>query len=483
MRHLLYYKLTSDFTADQTDVGGDGTKVVSVVNSVARCADTRKIYYRESGDMSDVTPCTVTVHFKWQELTIAPDEVVNTKRYIGKSAKVCLQSKMVEGYTPVHKSYTLTVSGDTEYTFEYNNNYQSVPLTFEIMSGGTIIWKRESNNSPLEVIEYSLNGGDWVAITSTTATQPQISVSDGDIVQFRGNNASYSSSVGGGNIFSGTCTFNIKGNIMSLIKKTGFSELDTLVSAYTFYHLFNGNTGIVSAKLLVLPATTLADNCYNSMFQGCTSLTAAPALPATTLTQSCYRSMFWGCTSLTRAPELPATTLARNCYTYMFWGCTSLTRAPELPATTLTQSCYSSMFWGCTSLTRAPELPATTLAQSCYIRMFYGCTSLTAAPALPATTLTSNCYDGMFYGCTGLSSAPVLPATTLADSCYSSMFYGCTSLNYIKCLATNISASNCTYSWVNGVSSTGTFVKPNATDWSSKTGTNGIPSNWAIQDA
>ena len=34
--------------------------------------------------------------------------------------------------------------------------------------------------------------------------------------------------------------------------------------------------------------------------------------------------MFAGCTSLTTAPELPATTLADYCYMSMFQGCTKL---------------------------------------------------------------------------------------------------------------------------------------------------------------
>ena len=66
------------------------------------------------------------------------------------------------------------------------------------------------------------------------------------------------------------------------------------------------------------------DNCYESMFHGCTGLTAAPELPATTLTEYCYSSMFSGCTGLTAAPELPATTLAGGCYNAMFNGCTGL---------------------------------------------------------------------------------------------------------------------------------------------------------------
>ena len=57
--------------------------------------------------------------------------------------------------------------------------------------------------------------------------------------------------------------------------------------------------------------------------------------------------MFMDCTSLTQAPELPATTLANYCYNAMFSNCTSLTQAPELPATTLANSCYDYMFNNC----------------------------------------------------------------------------------------------------------------------------------------
>ena len=147
---------------------------------------------------------------------------------------------------------------------------------------------------------------------------------------------------------------------------------------------------------------TMANYCYYYMFQGCTSLTQAPALPATTLADYCYSFMFSGCTSLTQAPALPSTTLAIFCYYGMFYDCTSLTQAPTLPATTLSGYCYADMFNGCTSLTQAPTLPATTLSDSCYVNMFNGCTSLIQAPVLPSTTLSQYCYNGMFYGCTSL---------------------------------------------------------------------------------
>ena len=90
----------------------------------------------------------------------------------------------------------------------------------------------------------------------------------------------------------------------------------------------------------------------------------------------------------------------------------------------------------------------------------------------------------LFYNCSNIVNVDsnLLPATTLANYCYQFMFQGCTKLNYIKMLATNISASNCLSNWVNSVSSTGTFVK-NASMTSLPTGTSGIPSGWAVQNA
>jgi hypothetical protein len=48
-------------------------------------------------------------------------------------------------------------------------------------------------------------------------------------------------------------------------------------------------------------------------------------------------------------------------------------------------------------------------------------------------------------------------------------------------LATDISASNCLYSWVNGVASSGTFVK-NSAMTSLSSGTSGIPEGWVVED-
>ena len=73
-------------------------------------------------------------------------------------------------------------------------------------------------------------------------------------------------------------------------------------------------------------STEVPEYCFLSLFQGCNTLTEAPALPATTLAgaEDCYYAMFEGCKSLTTAPELKADTLTNYCYNCMFDGCTSL---------------------------------------------------------------------------------------------------------------------------------------------------------------
>ena len=362
-------------------------------------------------------------------------------------------------------------------TVDYPKQY----LTFEVVDGGNITIKA-SNANVAKTIQYSTdNGSTWTSLTtSTTAQELGGTLNVGDKVLVKGTNTTYGTN-SYYNTFGGTAKVNVYGNIMSLISGDSFANSKTLTANYTFIKLFNSYTNLLSAENLILPATELSSQCYDSMFYGCKSLVNAPTLPATTLAIGCYRYMFQGCTNLVNAPELPATTLANYCYQQMFYGCTSLTTSPVLSATTLKTYCYEYMFSRCTGLTSAPELPATTLATYCYDSMFQGCTSITSAPELPATKLANYCYNSMFYGCTNLVNAPVLPAKTLKSGCYRYMFYGCRSLNYIKCLATDISASNCLSNWVNGVASSGTFVKDaNMTSWT--TGTSGIPTGWTVQN-
>ena len=102
---------------------------------------------------------------------------------------------------------------------------------------------------------------------------------------------------------------------------------------------------------------------------------------------------------------------------------------------------------------------------------------------LPATTLAKNCYYYMFRGCTSLTTAPKLPATTLANRCYYYMFRDCASLNYIKAMFTTTPSTSYMSNWVNGVASSGTFVKNSAATWTSECGVSACPCGWAVRTA
>ena len=368
-----------------------------------------------------------------------------------------------------NKVYTTPENGG-----QSDSDYSAMYTTFVALEDGAFSFTKKGTGDD---IQYSKdNGSTWTPL----ASGEPLNVVTGDKVMWK---STITPNFGFGS-FSSNAKFNVSGNIMSLLYGDDFKKQTNLEGKdYAFYILFENCSFLIDASNLILPATTLANSCYQYMFSGCTSLTTAPELPATTLADYCYTNMFHGCTSLTTAPELPALNLATQCYYGMFYRCYNLTTSPSiLPATTLADYCYYEMFYGCARLTTAPELPATTLAYSCYYYMFNLCTSLTTAPELPATTLASKCYQGMFVDCTSLTTAPELPATTLASSCYQYMFTDCTNLKHITMLATDISASKCLKNWVSGVASTGAFTKHK--DMTSlPSGVSGIPEGWAVEDA
>ena len=158
-------------------------------------------------------------------------------------------------------------------------------------------------------------------------------------------------------------SYNVGGNIETIYNYTS----DNNMTSHFAYNLFKGDTHIINAGDLILPATTLANYCYYYMFYGCTGLTTAPVLPATSLAYNCYSYMFSGCTNLTTAPVLPATSLANNCYNSMFRGCTNLTTAPVLPATSLADNCYYEMFYQCSKLNKVISYNRTASSNS-YMR-------------------------------------------------------------------------------------------------------------------
>ncbi len=202
-----------------------------------------------------------------------------------------------------------------------HHDYSQDYLTFKVLTDGTIGWKSFGSETA-KTISYSINDGEWTSITA--GSDVTINVNANDVVEFKGNNQTYAKDKSNYSGFEGgTATFNIEGNIHSLLYGDDFANNNSLTnSTYQFCSLFK-KANVVSAENLILPANTLTDDCYRAMFSMCETLGNAPALPATTLAKECYWYMF-ECCAITTAPDLLATNLVSKCYGHMFVGCSNL---------------------------------------------------------------------------------------------------------------------------------------------------------------
>ncbi len=241
---------------------------------------------------------------------------------------------------------------------DYSKDYFTIVVT----EGGNIKFDTNYNTQGLSISKD--NGETWDEVGDDG-----IDVSEGDtiLVKCMLSNEYYDYDDSYNFITTSSESFKakIQGNIMSLLVSNDFMDTTVLENDY-LGGLFKNSEWLIDAQNLVLPATTLVEGCYESMFVKCSNLVTAPVLPATTLANGCYSNMFSGCTSLVTAPVLPATTLENACYSGMFQGCSSLITTPVLPATTLAVGCYSGMFQGCTSLNYVKAMFTTDISHGEY---------------------------------------------------------------------------------------------------------------------
>ena len=265
----------------------------------------------------------------------------------------------VYNFHGIEIQYSITQEGKAE--SPYSEQY----LTFDVLTSGDILWTHSGLTTPI-TISYSKDyGTTWQTVTTSTGGTP-ISVTAGEKVYFKGTNSRYTE--GDKTKFAafsgGTATYNIEGNVMSLIYGDNFSGQTTLTTAWALANVFNASN-VISAENLIMPATTLTDYCYRATLANCIHLTTPPELPATTLSEGCYWYMFDNDVAMTTAPDLPSTTLAVGCYVGMFHKCSGLTTAPDLSATTLPVSAYTSMFDACSHLSYIKCLATNIAATSC----------------------------------------------------------------------------------------------------------------------
>ena len=212
----------------------------------------------------------------------------------------------------VYLGDTCVYSGDTPTPHDYSADY----LTYVALGDNFVLsWSTNFTN----LLSYSLDSG-------ATWSEPSIGfevtlANSGDTIMLKGSGMTSSNIYPIGNLRPDfTVDYKVQGNIMSLLFGDNFAnqtDLTGYASAFKFF--FQGatkttpNEHLLSVENLVLPATTLAQSCYASMFLNCKSITTAPILPAATLTLECYQAMFRGCTSLNSITCLATDISASNC--------------------------------------------------------------------------------------------------------------------------------------------------------------------------
>ena len=301
----------------------------------------------------------------------------------------------IGGYDGIPSGWTINEPEQPEQPEQPEIEGKYLTMTLPEGSPTTQISIIKTNPNLNTNIKYRVNNGKWTDWDFTSSQA--ISANANDVIQWKGVNPNGLSTSSSGSFvfFQIPNEVHLSGNVMSLID--GVGDTKVIPCSYCFYGLFRG-TRIKTISEDFLPATTLTEHCYESMFQECTSLENAPELPATTLANSCYYYMFISCSKLVNAPKiLHATTLADSCCYYMFTGCSSLVSAPKLPATTLTNNCYNGMFQGCSKLQNITCL-ATNISAS-------GCTSMwLAGVASTGTFIKASGFDGWSTGVNGIPS-------------------------------------------------------------------------------
>ena len=240
---------------------------------------------------------------------------------------VGLVEKSGDEYTGKTSSYTVVVSNPSAEDLAKVD--KATPLTLLALADGKITVNFNGGITLTGDIHYTINAGAEQTIPKNTTGAFDIAVKKNDVVQLYSLNSSLGgNSVAGARggtraVDEGAKYINIRpsmkteifGNVMSLLKgKDGFADADALEAKNTFYGLFAGAEKLVNDadRLLVLPATTLKEGCYQDMFNGCKGIEKAPELPAPTLEKNCYQEMFYDCSKLNSVKCLATDITAEN---------------------------------------------------------------------------------------------------------------------------------------------------------------------------
>lgn len=289
------------------------TPIVITANTVVES------YAELLGRTSDTTKETCThnplIAYRWHAADINDEYVCSGgNKYYKEYYQVTYDGG--ETWTNIAPEETRTGTLYEEMAWECND-FSAMYFTIHSLEDANDIYIKRSKTANTEY--YSVDGGvNWNTMTSGSGAKKIATLNSGDTMQIKCTTTSWATAYNANNTLYSTKNIKVYGNIMSLLYGDNFTGQTSANNNYALCGIFfgtsstgNSNTKLVSAKNLVLPATTVGISTYNGLFRGCTNLVDCPrVLPATTLYQDTYSSMFEGCTSLVEGPEISATTIA-----------------------------------------------------------------------------------------------------------------------------------------------------------------------------
>ena len=250
----------------------NGEKIYQQLTKFVFDVDKDSIVFQETGGTDTLTitanePWAMTVP-GWVSASALSGKTSATITLTSQPTEETLEGDIVITCNGVQKTVSVTAV-----VHDYSKDY----LTIEAIGDGFV----RANGGGLY---FSINNGEWYT------TNNPVNLMSGDTVRIKSTRFC---SQHAGVFLETSLPCNIYGNIMSLGYGDEF-EGKTEIPSYAYNSCFRNWSGIVSAKNLVLPATTLVTNCYQYMFQNCGNLSYIKCLATYISAQDCTHNWLSG---------------------------------------------------------------------------------------------------------------------------------------------------------------------------------------------
>lgn len=222
-------------------------------------------------------------------------------------------------FTKVYKGATEFAKAYVGSTLVYDNGSQpqpepSVPDTvrFKSLTGESTISLAHLGSS------YSLSattdGVNWELMTGSSSYTLQA----GKSVWIKGS---------GSNREASYTQFAITGGVSLSGDVSCFTAKSSSPTSLSFFHFFEG-CDIIDARDLTFGENYVNQQAFNQMFKSCTKMVYGPrTLPKTTSSMAnCFDKMFQYCSSMVESPFMPGTAIPQYGASRMYEGCTSLSK-------------------------------------------------------------------------------------------------------------------------------------------------------------